>query len=140
VNRALSAANACLYGICHAAILSLGFSPALGFIHTGKQLSFVYDLADLYKTVVSIPIAFQAVGEGVTQLERRTRLACRDRFLELRLLERLASDLPRALEMGRAELDQWFAGDADMALPSGLWNPDTDQGLPGGVNYGDPDS
>ncbi len=59
VNRALSAANACLYGICHAAVVSAGFSPALGFIHTGKMLSFVYDVADLYKTAVTIPVAFE---------------------------------------------------------------------------------
>ncbi len=49
VNRALSAANSCLYGICQAAIVSAGYSPALGFIHTGKMLSFVYDIGDLYK-------------------------------------------------------------------------------------------
>ncbi len=50
INQALSVANACLYGICHAAILATGFSPAIGFIHTGTMLSFVYDVADLYKT------------------------------------------------------------------------------------------
>ena len=49
INRALSAANALLNGLCHAAIVSGGYSPGLGFIHTGKQLSFVYDVADLYK-------------------------------------------------------------------------------------------
>ena len=49
INRALSEANAMLYGLCHAAIVSLGYSPGLGFVHTGKQLSFVYDIADLYK-------------------------------------------------------------------------------------------
>lgn len=38
-----------LYAVCQAAIVSLGYSPALGFVHTGKQLSFVYDIADLYK-------------------------------------------------------------------------------------------
>ena len=47
VNRALSCANSCLYGICHAAIVSAGYTPALGFVHTGKMLSFVYDIADL---------------------------------------------------------------------------------------------
>lgn len=61
INRALSTAMACLYGLCHAAILSAGYSPALGFIHTGKMLSFVYDVADLYKTEVAIPIAFRIV-------------------------------------------------------------------------------
>lgn len=45
VNRALSAANALLNGLCHAAIVSGGYSPEIGFIHTGKQLSFVYDIA-----------------------------------------------------------------------------------------------
>ena len=49
VNRALSAANACLHGLVHAALLSSGYSPALGFVHQGKQLSFIYDIADLYK-------------------------------------------------------------------------------------------
>jgi CRISPR-associated protein Cas1 len=46
VNRALLAANALLNGLCHAAIVSGGYSPGIGFIHTGKQLSFVYDIAD----------------------------------------------------------------------------------------------
>src|SRR6185437_10369587 len=62
VNRALSCANSCLYGITHAAIVSAGYSPALGFIHTGKMLSFVYDIADLYKTSTTIPVAFRAAA------------------------------------------------------------------------------
>ena len=60
VNRALSVANSCLYGICHAGIVAMGYSPALGFIHTGKQMSFVYDVADLYKVEVTIPVDFLA--------------------------------------------------------------------------------
>ena len=73
VNRALSAANSCLYGICQAAILALGLSPAIGFIHTGKMLSFVYDVADLYKADVSIPIAFAMAAEGPEHLENAKR-------------------------------------------------------------------
>jgi CRISPR-associated protein Cas1 len=138
VNRALSAANSCLYGLCHAAILSLGFSPALGFIHTGKQLSFVYDIGDLYKTAVTIPIAFRMAAEGPLNLERRTRLACRDCFRELRLLERMAQDIPRAVGIDVAEVDA-FAADADMALPGTLWDSERSGGAAGGVNYGDPD-
>ena len=140
VNRALSAANACLYGICHAAVLSLGFCPAIGFIHTGKQLSFVYDVADLYKTSVSIPAAFLAAAEGSTQIERRTRLACRDLFQELNLLARLAEDIPRALGLGRQVVDEWFEGDIDPALPTGLWDPESGGAVAGGVNYGSADS
>ncbi len=55
VNRLLSAGHACLYGICHAAIVSLGASPALGFVHSGSATSFVLDIADLYKAEYTIP-------------------------------------------------------------------------------------
>ncbi len=58
VNLALSAANTCLYGITHAALVALGCSPALGFVHSGNQQSFVYDIADLYKAELTIPLAF----------------------------------------------------------------------------------
>jgi CRISP-associated protein Cas1 len=139
VNRALSAANSCLYGLCHAAILSLGFSPALGFIHTGKQLSFVYDVADLYKTSLTIPIAFAVAAECATDLERQTRLGCREVFRDARLLERLSQDIPRVLGMKDADLDTFFAPDEDMALPGSLWDPNDEAGVAGGVNHGDPD-
>jgi len=97
-NRALSSANACLYGICHAAILSAGYSPAIGFIHTGKLLSFVYDVADLYKTELTIPAAFQTAAESSEEVERRTRLKCRDMFYESRLLERILPDIAEVLD------------------------------------------
>ncbi len=80
VNRALSCANSCLYGLCHAAIISAGFSPALGFIHTGKMLSFVYDVADLYKTEVTIPAAFAVARESDAAIEVRARKVCREGF------------------------------------------------------------
>lgn len=69
INRALSAANASLYGVCHAGILSAGYSPGLGFIHTGKMLSFVYDIADLYKAELTIPVAFRVTLEKHEDLE-----------------------------------------------------------------------
>jgi CRISPR-associated protein Cas1 len=96
-NRALSAANACLYGICHAAIVFAGYSPALGFVHTGKMLSFVYDIADLYKTDLTVPIAFRLAATERDQLERKVRLACRDAFHERRLMERILPDIAEVL-------------------------------------------
>ncbi len=95
VNRALSAGAAFLYGLAHAAIASAGYSPALGFIHTGKQLSFVYDVADLYKADLLIPAAFRAVAESPLKVEARIRLALRVRLREVRLLERAVDDLHR---------------------------------------------
>ena len=134
VNRALSTANACLYGVCHAAIVAAGYSPALGFIHTGKQLSFVYDMADLYKTEITIPAAFEAAAQGGGGLERAVRLACRDRFTETRLLARIVNDIESALDVP-PENDANLDFDADPALPGGLWEPSAS--VAGGVNYGD---
>ncbi|MGH8596509.1 MAG: type I-E CRISPR-associated endonuclease Cas1e, partial [Gammaproteobacteria bacterium] len=58
-NRCLSAATACLYGVTEAAVLAAGYAPAVGFIHTGKPLSFVYDVADIYKFDTVVPVAFK---------------------------------------------------------------------------------
>lgn len=137
VNRALSSANSCLYGICQAAIVSAGFSTALGFIHTGKQLSFVYDIADLYKADLAIPTAFAAAAAGTADLERRVRLQCRDAFHHGRLLERIIPDIERALAAGGA-VDETTNGDFDVdrALPGGLWEPG-DREVAGGVNWAD---
>jgi CRISPR-associated protein Cas1 len=100
LNRALSAANACLYGICHAAILSAGYSPAIGFVHTGKMLSFVYDVADLYKTQVAVPSAFSVVKAGPEEVERRARIECRNVFHETKLMDRILPDIAEVLDAG----------------------------------------
>ncbi len=123
INRALSAANACLNGIAHAAIVSSGYSPALGFIHTGKQLSFAYDIADLYKTEISIPLAFRMTAESIEQLSTRVRHALRDAFREHRLLKRIVTDIDELLGLREATPDEASPGnmDTDGSLPAYLW-------------------
>jgi len=123
LNRALSAANSCLYGLVHAAIISGGYSPALGFIHSGKQLSFVYDIADLYKVRYTIPTAFAITAAGATDLERTVRLACRDCFHKDRLMEKILPDIAKVLDVPAQEAlaEDEFAADA--ALPAELWQP-----------------
>lgn len=100
INRALSIGNSLLYGVCHAAIVSLGFSPALGFVHTGKQLSFVYDIADLYKTETTIPAAFEVVSQKseIESFDRDVRMACRKYFHQIRILSRISEDIFRLLK------------------------------------------
>jgi len=139
VNRALSAANSCLYGICHAAIVSAGFSPALGFVHTGKMLSFVYDVADLYKTEVTIPVAFREAANETGGLERRVRIACRDQFVSTRLLARIVPDIQEALMLPkRGEAADGAPFDHDAAAPGALWDPETGE-VKGGHAYGPED-
>lgn len=136
VNRALSAANSCLYGVCHAAILSCGYSPAIGFVHTGKMLSFVYDVADLYKTQTSMPVAFKAAAAGDADLERRVRHGMRDHFFEIDLLGRIVSDIQRVIGDAAAVGEDPHA--TDPALPGEIWNgPEGTVG--GGRNHADED-
>lgn len=121
VNRALSAANAMLNGICHTAIVSGGYSPALGFIHTGKQLSFVYDIADLYKAEITIPLAFKITAQGTEKLEQRIREACRNTFKEHKLLHRILPDIDTILSTSNIEPDNAPDPDTDPGAPTVWW-------------------
>ena len=134
VNRALSAGNSCLYGICHAAIVAAGYVPGLGFIHTGKLLSFVYDIADLYKVEITIPAAFQAAKEGDEGLEGRVRRFCRDYFKDQRILSRIVEDIDRILAIGPLPEDTPF--DDDAAAPGDLWDGAWSS-VAGGINQAD---
>ncbi|MDU5470682.1 MAG: type I-E CRISPR-associated endonuclease Cas1e [Peptoniphilus harei] len=101
VNKALSAANVALYGICHSVIVALGMSPGLGFVHTGHDKSFVYDIADLYKAEYTIPLAFKLASE-VTEDEdigRLARLRLRDKCVDGKLMKKIVRDLQYLMEI-----------------------------------------
>ncbi|WP_295149788.1 type I-E CRISPR-associated endonuclease Cas1e [uncultured Peptoniphilus sp.] len=101
VNKALSAANVALYGICHSVIVALGMSPGLGFVHTGHDKSFVYDIADLYKAEYTIPLAFKLASE-VTEDEdigRLARLRLRDKCIDGKLMKKIVKDLQYLMEI-----------------------------------------
>lgn len=93
LNMALSAATACLYGVVHAVIVALGCSPALGFVHTGHDRSFVFDVADLYKMEMAVPVAFQVAARTPEDLPGEVRRAMRDAMHETHLLKRCTRDL-----------------------------------------------
>ena len=99
INQALSAANAVLHGVCHAAIVSGGYSPALGFLHNGWHLAFVYDIADLYKVKLSVPVAFETVSESNQKVTSRARQMCREQIREQKLLEQILPDIARLLDV-----------------------------------------
>ena len=99
-NRCLSAATACLYGVTEAAVLAAGYAPAVGFIHTGKPLSFVYDVADIYKFETVVPLAFRIAAKRPGNPEQQVRLACRDIFRETKLLERIIPGIEEMLSAG----------------------------------------
>ncbi len=99
-NRCLSAATSCLYGITEAAVLAAGYAPAVGFIHTGKPLSFVYDVADLFKFESVVPLAFSIAAKAPGDPERAVRLGCRDLFRKSKLLEQIIPTIEDVLAAG----------------------------------------
>ncbi|OFQ34376.1 subtype I-E CRISPR-associated endonuclease Cas1 [Rothia sp. HMSC071C12] len=132
INQALSAAHAALYGIVHAAIVSLGCAPGLGFVHTGNSWSFVYDVADLYKAEITIPAAFEVVA-GYTEgmdIGSVTRRAVRDRIRSEKVMERVVRDIQRLLVP--EELPEEML-ELDVV---GLWN-EQGEAQRGGMNYSD---
>jgi CRISPR-associated protein Cas1 len=94
-NRCLSSGTACLYGLSEAAILAAGYAPAIGFLHRGRPLSFVYDIADVFKFETVVPAAFQVaarVAKGklaASSAEREVRIACREMFRTTNMLGRI---------------------------------------------------
>lgn len=103
VNQCISAATACLYGVTEAAILAAGYAPAIGFLHSGKPLSFVYDIADIVKFDEMIPLAFRIAAKNPQQPDRAVRIACRELFRSTRLLARLIPLIEEVL--AAAEVD-----------------------------------
>lgn len=124
-NRCLSAANACIYGVTEAAVLAAGYAPSIGFVHSGKPLSFVYDIADIFKFDTSVPAAFAVAARlqkrGDTDIrlaEREVRKRCRDIFRETKLLPLLIPAIEEVLQ----------AGELPMPTHEGVVAPAFDQG------------
>lgn len=99
-NKCLSAATSCLYGVTEAAILAAGYAPAVGFLHSGKPLSFVYDIADVYKFDTVVPMAFKVASQRPAYPDREVRIACRNSFREKRLLKKIIPEIEEILSAG----------------------------------------
>lgn len=106
-NRCLSQATSCLYGLTEAAVLAAGYAPAIGFLHTGKPLSFVYDVADVFKFETVVPVAFKVAGmaariggHDAADPVGAVRRGCRDAFRKTGLLERIIPAIEEMLAAG----------------------------------------
>ena len=117
-NRCLSSATACLYGISEAAILAAGYAPAIGFIHTGKPQSFVYDIADIFKFETVAPVAFRIAAKKPRDPERDVRLACREVFRQTRLLKRIIPAIEEVLAAGGLKVPEPHPEAVAPAIPN----------------------
>lgn len=127
INRALTSANAALYGVVHAVVCSLGNIPSLGVVHSGTDRSFVYDIADLYKAEISIPAAFDAVASDAVEPAAEVRRMVRDRIVSEQLIKRVVADIHTLMEI-EVDLEPDFG---DLLLWSEL------EAVPAGTNWED---
>jgi CRISPR-associated protein Cas1 len=94
-NKILTATNAALYGLLTSAIYSMGYSPHIGFIHSGSPLPFVYDMADIYKEKLCIDLAFSlTIKMGGLYNRHKVSDEFRKRVIEMKLLEQIGADIP----------------------------------------------
>ncbi|MCX8583109.1 MULTISPECIES: type I-E CRISPR-associated endonuclease Cas1e [unclassified Gilliamella] len=103
VNQCISAATSCLYGITEAAVLAAGYAPAIGFVHSGKPLSFVYDIADIIKFDTVVPKAFEIAAQNRADPDREVRIACREIFRSQKTLATLIPLIEEVLSAGGIE-------------------------------------
>lgn len=102
-NQVLTSTNAALYGILCSAVHSMGYSPHIGFIHSGSPLPFIYDLADLYKERLCIDLAFSLTRDMAGRYNKhKVSESFRSRVIEMDLLATLAVDIPDMLGVSRA--------------------------------------
>lgn len=127
-NQALSALNVSLYGVCHSIIVALGMSPGLGFVHTGHDNSFVYDIADLYKADLTIPLAFEIAAscEEGDEIGKISRLSLRDKMVDGKLMRKIVEDIQYLMEIDEEEK-------ISMEIIE-LWD-DNDNNVKHGINY-----
>lgn len=129
VNQALSAATTCLYGVVHATIVALGCAPGLGFVHVGHERSFVFDIADLYKAELAIPVAFEVAALDLADVAGHTRRLMRDRMFEAKILERSVRDIRWLLSGEAEEAEEDYRADVVM-----LWDG-MSGAVAGGTSY-----
>lgn len=103
-NQILTSTNAALYGILCSATHSLGYSPHIGFIHSGSPLPFIYDMADLYKADLCIDLAFHLTRELAGRYDKhKVAAAFRRRVIEMDLLAKYGEDIAAMLGTTRAD-------------------------------------
>ncbi len=93
-NQVLTSTNAALYGILCSVVHAMGYSPHIGFIHSGSPLPFVYDLADLYKEQLCIDLAFSLSREMAGRYDKhKVSDEFRKRVISMDLLNQVTSDI-----------------------------------------------
>ena len=100
LNQAISMANGHLLQVATVAVVAAGFSPAIGFLHSGFNRAFACDIADLHKFEVSVPLAFKMYAHGMKEPHKEVRHAVRDEVVRLGLIDRMIQNSIEVVDAG----------------------------------------
>lgn len=130
INQALTISHHCLYAVISGVVAGLGMHGGMSVVHNGTQNSFIYDIADLYKTEVCVPVAFRVIrdysGLEGSRLAHMVRAEMRVDMTAARIVPRAVKDIYKLL-LSREVDAQYESSDY-------LW--DTNESVAGGTNYG----
>jgi len=97
INHAVTALEACVT----IAVQATATLPPLGFLHEDSAKSWILDLCDLYRTSVTVPIAFRCVKEHQQRpgdpLDRQVRRAISRHVRENELVDKIIDDVKELL-------------------------------------------
>ena len=89
-NQAINHAATAVEAAAAVAVTAVGALPQLGFIHEDSGSSFVLDIADLYRTEITLPVAFSALRQHekdpAQPLERQVRRRAGREFRRTKLI------------------------------------------------------
>ncbi len=102
IDRVLSIANTCLYGLVFGVISGLGLSLALGIIHVELESSFVYDIAYIKQRS---QLCFELAANCPNKIEQETHKELRKRIYESSLIPRMVKDILYVLGIQEKELE-----------------------------------
>lgn len=100
-NQALNHVSVAVVAAAQVATAVVGAVPQLGFIHENSGIAFPLDVADLYRTDLTIPVAFRAAttpGPGL--LEQRARRAIRDEMRARNVVSTMIDKIKEILDDG----------------------------------------
>lgn len=114
LNKAITTAYQALYGAALAVIQALGLHPGLGFIHTGKQHAFAYDLADLYKSTIGLNVALATYAEKPTNIEKATRTTMNRALRQDKILPAMIADVHTVIDAPPTTVEEITADELEL--------------------------
>lgn len=103
INKAINHATTATYAAAQIAVAVTGTIPQLGFIHESSGRAFALDIADLFRSTVSLPIAFQAAkqisdGSG-DNIESLTRKLAGKKFQKEKVIPNMIDQIKEMLDI-----------------------------------------